>query len=297
MKLSSTMMNKKYKVEGITYIKYNFNKIIFYIRIGEFCMSTNKKNINSVVKALNIIECFSYENKELKLTEIAKMLDMPKSTTSNLVYTLEGMGYIELIEASGKFKLGSKLIRVGQICEASTDILSISKVYMRELRDEYNENIRLTIPYYNDEILECMSVEKIDGLNDINISSHFGKLLPLHYTAAGRVLLAFVKDEILTKTLESMSFNKKTEYTITKSEDLLNEIKIIRQQGFSTVADEGELGIISIAAPIFNYKDEIVGAISIIAPTARVSERRKEIIDQLKIKCMKVSLKLGYMRK
>lgn len=260
-------------------------------------MSTNKKNINSVVKALNILECFSYENKELKLTEIAKMLDMPKSTTSNLIYTLEGMGYIELLEDSGKFKLGSKLIKVGQICEASTDVLSISKIYMKKLRDEYNENVRLTIPYYNDEVLECMSVEKVDGFNDINISSHFGKLLPLHCTAAGRVLLAFVQENILIETLKNIELDKKTEYTITKTEDLLKKIESIRQQGFSTVVEEGELGIISIAAPIFNYRDEVVGAISIIAPTARVIKKKEEMINELKNKCMEVSLKLGYVRK
>ena len=50
-----------------------------------------KKIINSLVKALKILECFSIETKELRLTDIAKMLDMPKSTASNLIYTMESM--------------------------------------------------------------------------------------------------------------------------------------------------------------------------------------------------------------
>ncbi|MGL4450401.1 MAG: IclR family transcriptional regulator [Sarcina sp.] len=258
-------------------------------------MSSNKKTINSVIKALNILECFSYDKKELKLTEIANLLDMPKSTTSNLIYTLESVGYIEHLEESGKFRLGSKLIKAGQICESNMGILDVARAYMKSLRDKYNENVQLAIPYYNNGMLECMSIEKIDGFNDINVSSQFGKLLPLHCTASGRLFLAFVDEEILKKTIENLNMDKRTEYTKVDVKDLMKEVEKIRKNKFSIVIEEGELGIISIAAPVFDYKNKIVGAISIVAPKARIVEKKDSIIKDLKNICNQVSFKLGYI--
>ena len=255
-------------------------------------MVSERKNINSVVKSLKILECFSREVKELKLTEISKMLEMPKSTTSNLIYTLLDMGYIEQNNENGKFRLGAKLFILGKVFEHHLNMVEIAKSYMEILRNKFNESVHLSIPYNNAGI--C--IEKIEGFNAIGMNSQVGKTLPLHCTASGKLILSGMSGEKLETTLKNINLFKRTEATITAVDTIRKEINSIKKKGYSIAVEEGEIGLTSIAAPIYNYKGELIACLSIAGPSARIDGNVRDKIVQELLKISKeVSAKLGYM--
>ncbi|MBV7273690.1 IclR family transcriptional regulator [Clostridiaceae bacterium UIB06] len=255
-------------------------------------MVSERKNINSVVKSLKILECFSREVKELKLTEISKMLEMPKSTTSNLIYTLLDMGYIEQNNENGKFSLGAKLFILGKVFEHHLNMVEIAKPYMETLRNKFNESVHLSISYNNAGI--C--IEKIEGFNAIGMNSQVGKTLPLHCTASGKLILSGMSEEKLETTLKNIDLFKRTEATITDVDIIRREINLIKEKGYSIAVEEGEIGLTSIAAPIYNYKGELIACLSIAGPSARIDGNvRDEIVQELLKISKEVSAKLGYM--
>ncbi len=255
-----------------------------------------KKIINSVIKALKILECFSLETKELRLTEIAKMLEMPKSTASNLIYTMESMGYIEQNEDSGKFRLGVKLFTLGKAFEYHTDVIEIAKPYMEKLKSEFNENIQLSMVYDRDGIVEGICVEKVKEFNTVSVNSRVGGKIPLHCTASGKLFLSSMNEETLEKTLDTIDLFKRTENTITDKEALRKEIQSIKNQRYSIAVEEGELGITSIAVPIYKYNSEFIASLSIAAPSVRLlGEVKNEIIEKFLDAAKSISEKLGYL--
>lgn len=255
-----------------------------------------KKIINSIVKALKILECFSLETKELRLTEIAKMLEMPKSTASNLIYTMESMGYIEQNKDNGKFRLGPKLFVLGKSFEYHTDIIEIAKPYMENLKNKFNENIQLSMVYDREGIIEGICVEKVRELNTVNVNSRVGGRIPLHCTASGKLFLSSMNEETLESTLNTIDLFKRTENTITDKEILRDEIQKIKDKGYSIAIEEGEIGITSIAVPIYKYNLEFIASLSIAAPSVRLSgDTRQKIIKDLLDTAKIISKKLGYI--
>jgi DNA-binding IclR family transcriptional regulator len=250
-----------------------------------------EKNINSVIKALRILECFSREVKELKLSEIAKILKMPKSTVSNLIYTLEKMGYIEQKIQSGKFSIGAKNFIIGKIYEYHLDIVEVAKPFMEALRNKFNENVNLSIPVGN----EAICVEKIDGYNEMGMKSQVGKKLPLHCTASGKLFLYALSPEKLDETLQTIDLYKYTDFTISDADTLRKEINANKDNGYSIAIEESEIGLTSIAAPIYDHSGKITAALSIAAPSARLTDDvRQQVIQELITMAKQISVKLGY---
>jgi IclR family KDG regulon transcriptional repressor len=255
-------------------------------------MAAEKNYINSVIKALAVLECFSRELKELKLSEIARMLEMPKSTTSNLIYTLEKKGYIEQDIKTGKFRLGAKNFILGNIFEYHLNLVELARPFMESLRDKFNETVHLSIPSGDNGI--C--VEKTEGYNTMGMNSQVGKNFPLHCTASGKLFLSAMSPERLEKFLQSMDLFKRTEDTITQPKLLREAVNRVKKQGYGLAVNESEIGLTSIAAPIYNYHGELVASLSIAAPTIRISEElREKMIQELLSTAREISLKLGYI--
>lgn len=241
-------------------------------------MAAEKKNINSVIKSLKVLECFSREVKELKLIEISKIMDIPKSTASNLIYTLVDMGYLEQNSENGKFRLGIKLFMLGKVYEYHFNLIDMARPYMEELRNRFNEAVLLSAPYESSGVW----LEKIEGERTLAMNSQEGKLLPLYCTASGKLFLSAMTIEKLKRTLGDMELVKRADNTITDPGLLIKELDVIRERGYSVAVDENEIGITSIAAPIYNYKNELIASISLAGPTARLPEKlRQEIIMKL----------------
>ncbi len=256
-------------------------------------LNTNSGNANiiqSVDRALRILEGFSLKEKELGVTEISKRTGLNKSTCFGLIQTLQNRGYLEQNSENGKYRLGLKVFVLGQIFEASLELRVLAKPYLEELVDKTKETVHLVIRNKH----EAVYVEKVEGPSAISIISQVGNRVNFHCTGVGKVILAHLAEEDVNKILKN-ELARFTKNTITDIEKLKQQLKEIRRDGYSLDDEEIEIGLRCIAAPIFNYRKEVIAALSISGPTMRITdERLRKIAELTKEAAKKISNRLGY---
>ncbi|AGY76607.1 IclR family transcriptional regulator [Clostridium autoethanogenum] len=256
-------------------------------------MSKSKSNfIQSVDRALQILECFSKEENELGVTQIANMLDFYKSTTFGLLSTLENRGYLKQNPESGKYRLGIKLFELGKLVEENMDLRTSAIPYLKGLVDKYGETAHLAMKDGN----EVIYIDKVEGKNAIGIiNSQVGRVARMHCTGVGKAVLAFMSEEDIEKIIENIKFNRYTSNTITDKNKLKEELKKIRKKKYSVDNEEIEIGLKCVAAPIINYDDEAVGSISVSGPTSRMNDEKMNLIaEDVKKVSIEISRVLGY---
>jgi DNA-binding IclR family transcriptional regulator len=203
------------------------------------------ESTRTVERALDILECFSEDNLELGVTEVAKQTALAKATVFRIMHTLKARGYLSSDEKGEKFRLGPKTIKLGKVFLAGQDFYAVARPHMRRLRDELNESVSLYIPRHDRRI--C--VERVESTHPLRRVVNVGDDLPLDRGAAGKVLLAFGPPGPVH--IEP----KDAEY--------------IRLKGYEVTHGEREPGVSAIAAPIFDHRGRLLAALAISGPTFR----------------------------
>lgn len=257
-------------------------------------MPKSKSNlIQSVDRALQILECFSKKHNELGVTEIANNLGLHKSTTFGILSTLENGGYLSQNSDNGKYKLGMKLFQLGKLVEDGMDLRKISLPYLKKLVDKYDETAHLAVRNEN----KIIYIDKVEGESGIKMSSQVGKVAEVYCTGVGKAILAFMTENEIENIINNINFHEYTCNTITNLDQLREELKEIRKKKYCTDNEEIEVGLKCVATPIMNYNSEVVGSISISGPTSRMShEKMNFIAKDLKEVTVKVSELLGYRK-
>jgi len=249
----------------------SYNEIIFYMLGKERLMINNEKRkgvvVQSVVRALEILRCFEKEPL-LGISEIAEYMELSKSTVYGLVNTLTSYGYLEQLPQSKKYKLGMKLFEQGNLVQRRMDIRSEARPWCQLLSDKYKTTAHLAT--HSDG--NIIYIDKVDNTDSVVIYSQVGKRAPMHCTGVGKALLAYLPEDYLDRFIFSHALVRMTDKTITSRDDLLEELKKIREQGYSVDYEEIEPGLRCIAAPIFDHQDNASMAISISFPYGRLKD-------------------------
>src|SRR6056297_3164189 len=146
----------------------------------------NKNNIvQSVIRAIDIIELLSGKNKSLGITEISKQLNMHKSTVHRLISTLKYREYVEK-NASGKYSLGYKMLELTSNMLDEIDIREKVKPYLKEIVEKTNETVHLGVLDRN----KIIYIDKEETSKTIRMHSKIGRRVPLHCTSLGKIFLA-----------------------------------------------------------------------------------------------------------
>jgi len=252
--------------------------------------TNNRKVINSVQKALDILGLFNAQNPELGTTEIARALEMPKSTASGLVQTLEYNGYLEQNPENRKYRLGLKLVELGSVLLNQLDLRQLAQPYLETLRDWCNEGINLAI-LHNGEVVY---IERLLGTSMLGMRSEIGKREPVHSTALGKAILSYWSNQEVRSYLEQHELSAITPQTITDHETLIRELSRIRALGFALDDQENELGGRCVAAPIIDYRGRPVAAVSISAPIQRLPDEQIPLFgSKVKQAAQGISRQLG----
>ncbi|GAB7386626.1 DNA-binding transcriptional repressor XynR [Bacillaceae bacterium] len=247
--------------------------------------------INSVDRALRIIDLFDEHRPELKLTEISQALQLNKSTVHGLLRTLAHHGYITQNADNGRYRLGYKFLERGQIFLQSIDLRELVHPYLVKIADEYGESSHLAILDGD----EAVYVDKAEGKQAIRMYSRVGKRAPIHCTALGKVLAAWQSPERLEQLADRQAYTPYTPNTITNKEEFLRELQKVRENGYALDNEEMELGLRGIAVPIFNHLNQVVAAVSVAGPVSRLDKERSiEIAKELKEKARKISQSISY---
>lgn len=243
------------------------------------------KIIQSIQRALDIVECFTNKEPELSLHEISDKVKLNKSTIHGILNTMLLNGYIDQNYDNGKYMLGKKFISKSVIVPSNLLFKNFSEKYVQPLSEKYNATSHLLI--YEHKELYTLQLY-IPSSAYYAISSIIGKRIPFHATASGKIILAYMEQGEFDRYLSAHPLRSFTAKTITDAAELTADLAKIRRQGYSLEDEEVELGVFSIACPIFNQFNHIFATVSISASVSQ-ENNLDEIIADLKAAAKKIS--------
>jgi DNA-binding IclR family transcriptional regulator len=236
----------------------------------------------SAGRALDIIDCFTNENAELAVSDVAGMLNITPSTASRLLATLESRGYVMRDARRGKYRLGLAAIALGGLATGQMELRNLAWPHIRELADLTGCTANLGVKY-RDKVLYLITVfaSSSKAMRGKDVP---GRQLPLYCTAMGKVLLAALPDATLETELAGLKMVVHTANTLTTLEALKEEILLARRQGFAYDREEEMLGSNCLAAPI-RADNAVVAAVSISAPAHLIGLDKLDTLREPLLNC------------
>lgn len=247
-------------------------------------MEKSKESVSSVDRAVDVIEYIYQAGGECPLGEIAKGLQVSKSSVHRLLQTLKQRNFIYQDEKSGHYGLGTRLFVLGRMVGDNMAFLNTVKPYADRLNARFGECVHITVPYHvAGELPRQLLIGKIQNpAGVLRVSPDVGAITYCHASASGKCMLAFGKPEMLehARGMELIGF---TERTITSWDALDRQLAEIRAQGYATEDGETENGLSCTAVPVLNRAGELCVVISISGPTSRIRALdQHEIVSALK---------------
>lgn len=254
-----------------------------------------KYPVQTVSKAIEIINYLSKDNSNrgAGITELSREMGMGKSTIHRILDTLLYYGYVDKNWETNRYRLGWGLYSVGQRVPQQNQVFNLDSTPLEKLSQKTGETVNLGILHRNETII----ISKIEGLNSgLRVGMPAGEHEPIHATALGRMLISEMDEQVIRSLFEGEdTFHRFTDNTITNVEDLLENIRLVRQRGYALDNQEFGLGLICVACSVRDYTGNIVAAVSISAPANRMGEeRRLEIVREIHNCCGRISWDLGY---
>ena len=214
--------------------------------------------INSVRKAIRILEIFSASEPRLTLGEISRRLAMPKSTAHNFLNTLMIDGYVEQLEDE-HYALGTAALALTQHIRVNVEVRDPAAPFLRQLADATDESVYLTVKD-GDYALYIYAVESPRRLL---ARTAVGDRAHLHATSVGKAILAGLDDDAVLAIAARTGLPAYTPATLTTPVALLAALQTIRTRGYATDCGEHEQGTYCIGAPVLGGRGRMIGACSL----------------------------------
>lgn len=237
-------------------------------------MKSDRFPVKSGKKMLDIVEALRQFD-EATVSRLAEDLQISKSTAYNHLTTLRSSGYV--LKEGSKYKLSFKFLELGDYTRRRNDVFDIARPEIEKLADETGEVANLMF----EEGGQGVHVYRSRNEVDIRLPNKPGMRVPLHSTSLGKSILAFLPEERVRDIVDEHGLPPKTEHTITDEEELLDELKTIREQEFALDREENMVGLRCVGVPI-KKRGAVVASISVSAPTQRMhDERFREEVPEL----------------
>ena len=256
-------------------------------------MGERSNTVKSLIKALDILELLDVEE-ELGITEISEMLNLDKSTVHRIISTLRAKGYVQQNASNLKYLNSFKLFEMGNNVVEKLGLRRQAQPYLEGLARITNETVNLAIMYDSSIIY----IDKIESSATIKVNLSIGKKLPAYCTGLGKAMMAFMSESKVESIMHGVQFVKYTDKTVGNYEDLVEQLLEIKKLGYSFDDEEYVKGLKCVSAPVFNYKGNVVGAISVAIPKYRYDDGEKSIgyTQVVKNTAMSLSRNLGFGR-
>ncbi len=230
-------------------------------------------NIKVLQKLFRILDLFFGENVELSAGEIAKTLEMNRTSIFRIVSNLENEGYLELDPASSKYRLGLKMFILGNSSNPFLHMKRVARAFLEDLNLQSGETVHLAVLRGG----KAFYLDKLEGKKTIRVVvSQVGQDLPAHCSGVGKMLLAFLPEKDAKKIVSESGMQAFTKNTITTWTVLKSELQKIRQEGVARDQEEIEYGLFCMAAPVFSG-ETVVAAVSVSLPIDRMKSESSKI--------------------
>ena len=224
--------------------------------------------MNGLAKGLSVIRAFTRERATLSLSEVASLTAMPPATARRCLMTLEELGYV--MRNGRQFLLRPKVLELGAAYIDSMNIDFLTKTHLEELARNTGDSAALCVLDGSDIVY----VARTSIRTLMRLEAHVGSRFPAYATSVGRVLLAGQSAAQLQTYLETAKFEPLTKYTVTDAQLLRRAIEKCRRNGYSTVKDELDYGVVAIAVPVHDRQGRVVAALNSSSHSARITVAR-----------------------
>lgn len=253
----------------------------------------NKERLSSVTTAIHLMKTFTAEDHELGISELAKRLDVAKSTVHRLAGALLDEGLLQQNPETGRYSLGVGLFSLGSLVRSRLDVTSESKHILNVLREQTQENVRLAV-------LERQSVvflHDFEGPQTLRLRSATGQLRPAFCTAEGLCLIAGLHTPQLEQFLE-FERPKRTERTIVDKDEFLVRLRKVKRRGYAFEDEECDEGTRCVAAPIYNAEGRITAAVGVAGPRVRIKKSMVTKLGPVVVTAAdQISQRMGYLQR
>jgi DNA-binding IclR family transcriptional regulator len=231
----------------------------------------------TLVRALDILECLARENAWLSVPEISELVGLKRTTTYRLVKILASRGFL-VSNPQRKFHLGGAVVRLSAVVtERNRSFVQLAAPSLERLRDQVGETVSLQTVVASERICVLEFVSK----EPIRMESGVGKLYPLYRGAAGKALLAWqpalieaIATDVKKGVVKGFGSDPQAEL-----ESLRTDLELVRARGYATSDSEVIASAAALALPIFDGTGAVRGAVNITGPSNRWTPERQ--LDQL----------------
>jgi DNA-binding IclR family transcriptional regulator len=221
--------------------------------------------VQSVDRALSILEILARRG-DAGVTDIGKELGVHKSTAFRLLAALENRGFVEQAAERGTYRLGFGIVRLAGAITAQLDLTRQSRAACEQLAAELGETVNVATLDGD----HAVNITQVLGAASIASHNWVGRQTPLHATSSGKVLLAFAPAGVRASVVAG-PHERYTDATITDAAALKVELDRVRAVGWGCTAEEYEVGLNAVAAPVRGVDGSVVAALSISGPAYRLA--------------------------
>ena len=238
-----------------------------------------------------MLEAIAQEPDGLSNAEISRKLQIPKSSASYILRTLETQAYLNRDPESGRYRVGLKILSLSRGALSGIDVREVALPIMRHLMEKTTLTCHLAIL----DGPEAVYIEKVEPQGFIRMDTWVGRRMRVHATSVGKALVAYIPQERLERILSNGGMEKRTAKTITTLPRLLKELEKVRAQGYAVDDEENNLGARCVGAPIFNQSGAVEASLGLSGTTIQVnSNTMPRIVEALKDAARHISMQLGY---
>jgi IclR family transcriptional regulator, pca regulon regulatory protein len=219
--------------------------------------------LEALARGLRIMQAFNSDRRQLTLSDIARLVDLPRASVRRTLNTLVHLGFAE---TDGRmFRLTPRVLTLASAYLASNSISDILQPAVERLTAEVGEACSAAILDGDDVIMIAHATPN----RVINLAAQIGFRLPAVSSSLGRVVLAALDDRQLESRLARIKAEKLTPATIVDRAALRQAIRRVREDGYSLVDQEIELGFRSISVPLRRVNGDVIASLNIGAHSRR----------------------------
>ncbi|MGB0671077.1 MAG: IclR family transcriptional regulator domain-containing protein [Rhodospirillales bacterium] len=247
---------------------------------GERSSSDRGGQVQSLARALRLMNALTEEEHGLNLTDLAQKVGLAPSTTHRLLTTLQEMRYVRYDTERSAWTIGVQAFIVGNAFARSRDLIAMARPHMRALMEESGETVNLAV----EDQGEAVYMGQVECRQVMRAIAKPGGRVPLHCSGVGKALLAAMPADQVARILQRHGLMRLTDKSIDTPARLRDDLDQTRKAGYAFDDQEHAVGLRCVAAALYDEVGRPMAALSLSGPKARIPDERVPLLGALVIR-------------
>lgn len=246
----------------------------------------------SVERALGLLEHVAQTQEGATNSELSRALEIPKSSASYILRTLERRGYLARDAQSGRYRLGLKVLALSRGVLAHLDIRQAAQPHLRALVAKTHITGHLAIL----DAGEAVYIDKVDAPGFIKMDTWVGRRMKIHSTSVGKALVCHLPAAEVEQILREHGMERRTPRTITSAPRFLKELDKVRELGYAVDDEENNMDARCVGVPVYDMQNHVVAALGLSGTTQQITrENLPHVAEIMKEAARRIARDMGYV--